>query len=85
MNKEFILQMQSQFDALVQNHPVAIDVEFWVVRDLQDPLGYARWENFLNKIQCAIEFCKTTGYEVGHHFRGVRQMVLQGHKEIAAT
>ena len=47
MNKELILQMQSQFDALAQTHPEATDVEFWFARDLQTPLGYSRWENFL--------------------------------------
>jgi DNA-damage-inducible protein D len=78
MNKELILQMQSQFDALAQTHPEATDVEFWFARDLQAPLGYARWENFLTAIQRAIESCKTTGYEVGHHFRGVTKLITHG-------
>jgi len=78
MNKELILQMQIQFDALAQAHPEAADVEFWFARDLQEPLGYARWENFLTAIQRAIESCTTTGYEVGHHFRGVTKMIALG-------
>ena len=78
MNKELIIQMQSQFDALAQSHPEATEVEFWFARDLQEPLGYARWENFLTAIQRAIESCKTTGYEVGHHFRGVTKMIALG-------
>ncbi len=78
MNKELILQMQSQFDALVQTHPDAADLEFWFARDLQEPLGYVRWENFLTAIKRAIESCKTTGYEVGHHFRGVTKMITLG-------
>jgi len=78
MNKELILQMQSQFDSLAQSHPDAADVEFWFARDLQEPLGYARWENFLNAIQRAIESCQTTGYETGHHFRGVTKMIALG-------
>jgi len=45
---------------------------------LQEPLGYARWENFLTAIQRAIESCKTTGYEEGHHFRGVTKMIALG-------
>ena len=44
MNKELILQMQSQFDLLAQTHPEATDLEFWFARDLQEPLGYARWD-----------------------------------------
>lgn len=78
MNKELILQMQSQFDALAQCHPEAAEVEFWFARDLQEPLGYARWENFLTAIQRAIESCQTTGYDVEHHFRGVTKMVGLG-------
>lgn len=85
MNKELIVQMQSQFDALAQTHPEAADLEFWFARDLQEPLGYARWENFLTAIQRAIESCKTTGYEAGHHFRGVTKLITHGkggHREI---
>jgi DNA-damage-inducible protein D len=78
MNKELIIQMQSQFDSLAQTHPEAADLEFWFARDLQEPLGYARWENFLTPIQRAIESCKTTGYDAEHHFRGVTKMVGLG-------
>ncbi len=78
MNKELILEMQSQFDSLAQTHPEATDLEFWFARDLQEPLDYARWENFLTAIHRAIESCKTTGYEVGHHFRGVTKMIALG-------
>lgn len=78
MNKELIVQMQSQFDALAKSHPDAAGVEFWFARDLQEPLGYARWENFLTAIQRAIESCKTTGYEPGHHFRGVTKLITLG-------
>ena len=78
MNKELIIQMQSQFDALAQSHPEAPNVEFWFARDLQEPLGYARWENFLTAIQRAVESCKTTGYAAENHFRGVTKMVEVG-------
>jgi DNA-damage-inducible protein D len=78
MNKELIIQMQSQFDELAKPHPDEPSVEFWFARDLQEPLGYARWENFLTVIQRAVESCKTTGYEPEHHFRGVTKMVPLG-------
>jgi len=78
MNKELIIQMQSQFDALAQSHPEATNVDFWFARDLQEPLGYARWENFLTAIQRAIESCQTTGYEPEHHFRGVTKLITHG-------
>ena len=78
MNKDLIIRMQSQFDQLAQTHPEEANLEFWFARDLQEPLGYARWENFLTAIQRAIESCKTTGYEPEHHFRGVTKMVPLG-------
>lgn len=78
MNKELIVQMQSQFDALARTHADAAGVEFWFARDLQEPLGYARWENFLTAIQRAIESCRTTGVDADNHFRGVTKMVEVG-------
>lgn len=78
MNRELIIQMQSQFDKLAKPHPDEPTVEFWFARELQEPLGYARWDNFVTAIQRAIESCKTTGYEPEHHFRGVTKMVSLG-------
>ncbi len=54
------------------------NIEFWYARDLQDCLGYARWENFIVAINRAIESCKSTGIEVTDHFRGVTKMVELG-------
>ena len=78
MNSDLIQKMQSQFDELVQTHPDEAGLEFWFARDLQTPLGYARWENFQTAISRGIESCKTTGYDPEHHFRGVTKMVLLG-------
>ncbi len=77
MKTELMLQMQNQLDAGV--HLVDEDqVEFWYARELQEPLGYARWENFLTAIHRAIESCKTTGYQPDDHFREVTKMVALG-------
>jgi DNA-damage-inducible protein D len=78
MNSDLILSLQARFDQLVQNHPEEQSLEFWFARDLQEPLGYARWENFMTAIQRAIDSCKTTGYDPEHHFRGVTKMVPLG-------
>ncbi len=78
MNAELIQQMQSSFDSLAQTVPGTEIVEFWFARDLQEPLGYVRWENFLTAIQRAIASCETTGYRVSDHFRGVTKMVAIG-------
>jgi DNA-damage-inducible protein D len=76
-NNEIIVKLQSYFDSLVQTLPKE-NIEFWFARDLQKPLGYAKWENFLTTIMRAIESCKTTGSDPNDHFRGVRKMVNIG-------
>jgi DNA-damage-inducible protein D len=78
MNKDLITQMQTQFNQLANPHPEDPAVEFWFARELQEPLGYARWENFLTAIERAIESCKSTGYDPDDHFRGVTKMVALG-------
>jgi DNA-damage-inducible protein D len=77
MKSEIIQKLQIQFDALAQKIP-GETIEFWYARDLQEPLGYNRWENFIAAIQRAIESCKSTGYSTNDHFRGVTKMINLG-------
>ncbi len=76
-NSDIIKKLQSHFDSLAQITPEE-GIEFWFARDLQEPLGYAKWENFLTTIMRAVESCKTTGCDPNDHFRGVRKMVRLG-------
>ncbi|WP_323845976.1 hypothetical protein [Microbulbifer magnicolonia] len=66
--------LQRELDRLIQSVPDS-DIEFWFARDLQAPLGYSRWENFVTAIDRAISSCESTGYRVSDHFRGVTKMV----------
>ncbi|CAB3821519.1 hypothetical protein LMG26854_01491 [Achromobacter aegrifaciens] len=77
MANEVIQRMQNHLDALAQGIP-GENIEFWYARDLQEPLGYARWENFMTAIRRAMEACESTGYSVDDHFRGVTKMVPLG-------
>jgi len=77
MDKEIIQKMQNQFDSLARVVPEE-NIEFWFARDLQEPLGYARWENFVTAIKRAVESCETTGYKISDHFRGVTKMIELG-------
>lgn len=77
MRSDAIQQLKNRFDALSQRIPDE-NVEFWFARDLMEPLGYARWENFQTAIKRAIESCETTGYDPDNHFRGVTKMVSLG-------
>lgn len=74
---EIIKKLQGHFDSLAQTLPEE-SIEFWFARDLQEPLGYAKWENFLTTIMRAIESCNTTGCNPNDHFRGVRKMISLG-------
>src|SRR5690349_17490874 len=53
-------------------------VVFWRARDLMSVLGYARWENFYNVIQKAMEGCGASGLVVSHQFRETTKMVAVG-------
>ena len=77
MNKELIARMQQKFDSLAQVVPDE-NIEFWFARDLQEPLGYVRWENFLTAVERAVTSCETMGFEVSDHFRDVTKKVSLG-------
>lgn len=78
MDIQKIEQYKTSFDANVK--AVADDegnaIEFWYARELQQVLGYARWENFVVAIGRAMESCKTLGDSVDEHFREVTKMIL---------
>ncbi len=77
MDKTSVQKLTNQFDGL--NHTIPDEgIEFWFARELMEPLGYARWENFLTAINRAIESCETTGYKADDHFRGVTKMIEIG-------
>ena len=52
--------------------------EFWFARDLQQVLGYAKWENFLRAIRDAKISCGKSGQNIEDHFPDVRKMVSVG-------
>ena len=65
----------------IQQYKTAFDLiakEVWYARELQEVLGYARWENFIGTVGRAIESCKTLGINVDDHFREVTKMVQLG-------
>ena len=76
MKKELIANLHKQFEGIVNVMPDS-SLEFWYARDLQEALGYDRWENFNKVIERAIVSCKATG-DVANHFRDVTKMVQIG-------
>ena len=78
MDKLRITQLKSVFDTLV--HPInneddSQQVEIWFARELQELLGYARWENFIVAINRAVESCKSQHINIDDHFREVTKMI----------
>lgn len=77
MTKDFLTLMQQKFNYLVHALPDE-EVEFWFARELMEPLGYLRWENFSAVIKKAITSCETTGHNPDDHFRNITKMVSIG-------
>ena len=53
-------------------------VECWSARELQNLLGYNKWENFEKVIQKAKATCFNAGVEVRDHFPDVRKVIEAG-------
>lgn len=75
MKSEEIKQLFAQFESAAAELE---GVECWSARELQDLLGYTKWENFEKVIQKAIDACRNAGEEVQYHFPDVRKMVKIG-------
>lgn len=52
--------------------------DYWLARDIQNTLGYVKWENFKGIVGRAIESCRSGGIDVRDHFLGSRKMVTVG-------
>ena len=80
MDIQKIQQYKSAFDAITKdiNDEEGSTIEIWYARELQEVLGYARWENFVGAIGRAMESCKTLGISIDDHFREVTKMVSLG-------
>jgi len=53
-------------------------VEYWLARDLQHLLGYAKWDNFLKVLSKAKTACDVSGHQATDHFADVGKMVDLG-------
>ena len=72
-----IQQYKKSFDQIVKEikDDEGNSIEVWYARELQEVLGYARWENFAGAIGRAIESCKTMEINVDDHFREITKMI----------
>jgi len=53
-------------------------IECWSARELQNLLGYTKWENFSNVVDKAKASCKNAGQKISDHFPDVRKVIEAG-------
>jgi len=72
MKPEVIAKLQKAFEQFVHNEN---DTEYWLARELQQLLGYKKWENFSKVIEKAIIACVNSEQPKEYHFLGVSKIV----------
>lgn len=50
-------------------------VEYWLARDLMEPLGYTKWQNFEAAVKRSMASCDTNKMPVAAHFVETSKMV----------
>lgn len=77
MDLQKINEYKSRFDTIAKHieDDNGDTMEVWYARELQNVLGYARWENFVVAINRAMESCKTQNINIDDHFREVTKMI----------
>lgn len=76
MKSDQIQRLTDTFEAHAQQTESGI--EFWLARDLQQLLGYSKWDNFLNVVSKAKTACEISEHAVADHFAAVGKMVDLG-------
>jgi DNA-damage-inducible protein D len=75
MKKELISELFEKFESACY---FLENVECWSAREMQDILGYTKWDNFLNVIEKAKNACITGGEKLTDHFADIGKMVDVG-------
>jgi DNA-damage-inducible protein D len=75
MKKELVASLHRSFEDAVH---VEGDVEYWLARELQVLLGYARWQRFEGVVEDAKIACEKAGGRVEDHFTDAGKMVRLG-------
>jgi DNA-damage-inducible protein D len=75
VKKELIQELFAKFELACNIYE---GVECWSARELQEILGYSKWENFLKVIDKAKKACESSGIAVHDHFPDIRKMIDLG-------
>jgi DNA-damage-inducible protein D len=76
MKREVVQSLTSTFEAHAQLTDSG--VEYWLGRDIQHLLGYAKWDNFLSVVSKAKTACEVSDHLIVDHFADVGKMVDLG-------
>lgn len=72
MKKELIAELFGQFESACYDYK---GIECWSARELQEILGYTKWDNFLNVIEKGKKSCEQAGESVRDHFADIGKMI----------
>lgn len=73
MNRDRVQALTDIFESHART--TASGVEFWLARDIQQLLGYTKWDNFLNVLSKAKTSCEVSGHQVADHFADVGKTI----------
>lgn len=73
MKTSIIHSLTDNFEA--HANKTSEDVEFWLARDLQHLLSYAKWDNFQSVISKAKTACELSGELIENHFADVGKTI----------
>lgn len=76
MKKDVIKSLVNNFETYTNK--TSNGIEFWLARDLQQLLGYDKWDNFIKVISKAKIACENTSHTSSDHFADVGKMVKVG-------
>lgn len=82
MKKEQIHQLFERFEQACYEYN---GIECWSARELQQILGYAKWDNFMKVLEKAKIACINAGGATSDHFADIRKMIdlaKGAHREI---
>jgi DNA-damage-inducible protein D len=77
MKQDIVIKLFKSFEDTSHNED---SIEYWLAREIQELLGYSRWENFDKVIDKAKTACENAGQVCNDHFRDVTKMVELGSK-----
>jgi DNA-damage-inducible protein D len=73
MKTQMIHSLTNNFESF--SHKTEVGIDFWVARDLQQLLGYTKWDNFKNVILKAKTACELSGQEIENHFADIGKTI----------